>query len=135
MILVKIPDRNQHDHLFTANKTNLESELNVFKKDLISITGKLYLSLWLSELSQNIEGDCCFTICSEPEGGGEFQTFQSEGEHRLEIEVVNSVYVIECTRRVQYTVVLSTQLSTNNLPEISQSSLSALRYTQLASSS
>jgi len=77
---LKIPDRNQHDHLFTANKTNLESELNVFKKDLISITG-----------------DCCFTICSEPEGGGEFQTFQSEGEHRLEIEVVNSVYVIECT--------------------------------------
>jgi len=77
---LKIPDRSQHDHLFTANKTNLELELTVFKLDLISVTG-----------------DCCFSIYSEPEGAGSSQTFQSEGDHRLQIEVVNSVYVVECT--------------------------------------
>ena len=42
--LVKIPDRTQQEHSFTANKTNLETELRVFKKDLISVTGELYLS-------------------------------------------------------------------------------------------
>jgi len=77
---LKIPDVNQHEHVFTSNRTNLESELNVFKEDLVSVTG-----------------DCCFSIHSESQGGGEFQSFQSEGEHRLEITVVNSVYVVECT--------------------------------------
>lgn len=76
---VIIPDKAHELHSFTANNTKLEREIKVFKRDLVTV-----------------KGDCCFSIYSQPEGAGEFQTFQSEGQDYLQIEVLNSVYVVEC---------------------------------------
>ena len=35
-----IPDRSLKGHTFTANETRLASELEVFKRDLVTVEGK-----------------------------------------------------------------------------------------------
>ena len=41
-------------------------------------------------------GDCCFSIYSQPEAAGDLQSLQSEGGHHLQLQLVSSVYVVEC---------------------------------------
>jgi len=73
-----IPDINGELHIFSENQTELERGLRLHKRELVMV-----------------EGDCCFSIYSESQGAGQVQTFQSDGEHHLQIEVLRSVYLME----------------------------------------
>ena len=43
-------------------------------------------------------GDCCFTLYSEPKAGGYQQSLEFEGEYKIDLTSVQSVYVGECYR-------------------------------------
>ena len=47
-------------------------------------------------LTVDTSGDCCFSIYSQPEAAGDLQSLQSEGGHHLQLQLVSSVYVVEC---------------------------------------
>ena len=51
------------------------------------------------DIEHSLPGDCCFEIFSGQEGGGSAQLLQVEGQVRLELEEVGSVYKVDCARR------------------------------------
>ena len=95
---VTIPDTSGMLHSFSENQTSLETELRVHKRDLVRVDGEDGQNFRTTSLTTLMTGDCCISIYSEREGAGQLQTFQSDGEHHLEMDVLRSLYVLECVR-------------------------------------
>jgi hypothetical protein len=80
--LVMVPDRNNQKHNFPGLVNETSVEINAVKGDLVTV-----------------KGDCCYKLFSHEDGYGQSQHLLSEGQHKLELEHVNSVYKVGCARR------------------------------------
>jgi len=72
---------NKKFYLITENDTNIAENIEINSQSYVDMSG-----------------DCCFTLYSDPEAGGYQQSLESEGEYKLEIRSIQSVYVTECYR-------------------------------------
>ena len=88
-----ISDFDNRPHRYEGNETNIV--MHAVKESVVSIIGRVIYEINMF-LKFPLSGTCCFSLFTRQDGYGDNQIIGPEGEYRLELDDLKSIFRVEC---------------------------------------